>query len=179
MKKSIFIIAFALFTTVSFAQDKFELKANPIGWAFGATNLSLETSLPNHDNITFNASAWHYSKRLKETFDYGRSGGASVGFRRYVMSRRDEGMFLGAAARYISQEETYYDYNYNTGFWELIGEKNTSYASMGATLGYKFVFDRLTVDSFVGVGRILYQSNQPNWGLPAEFMGGINFGYRF
>lgn len=179
MKKSILSFALALLTTATFAQEQFELKANPIGWAFGATNLSFETSLPGLDNVTFNASAWHYSKRLKESLDLGRNGGASLGFRRYVMSRKDEGMFLGAAARYISQEESYYDYNYNTGNYEYVSGINTSYASMGATLGYKFVFDRLTVDSFVGVGRILYQPNQPSWGLPAEFMSGINFGYRF
>ena len=165
-----------------YAQGNLEVKANPVGWAFGATNISLEMPLEHHKNITLNASAWHYSDRLIDALDISRKGGASVGVRRYLLNNDDQGVFMGLASRYInSNAYSYYEtYDETTGYWDYgYNEVDNSYLSLGFTVGYKLVYDRITIDTFCGVGRKVYQPNPSRWELPAEFMGGINFGYRF
>ncbi|MEY2970481.1 MAG: hypothetical protein RLZZ599_854 [Bacteroidota bacterium] len=159
--------------------QSFEIKSNPIGFAFGATNLSVETPVTADGTTTWNVSAWHYSEELRDWVYTDRKGGLSTGVRKYVNGRGDEGFFMGMAARYVFAKGTTYEYNPVTGSYEYGYDKRKNYGSLGFTVGYKFVFnDKLTIDTFGGIGRILF-SDPSSYGSPAELMGGINFGYRF
>jgi len=175
------ITSIAIFAAAVTAQaQSFELKTNPIGAAFGAYNLSLEVPLTHDPTVTLNASAWHYSADLKDYFYLDINGGASLGIRKYVASptNSDQGMYIGAASRYISRTGSVATYNTNGTGWEY-SRKSTDYASVGFTLGYKFVYERFTIDAFGGLGRKLYQQNKPNYDLHVDIMSGFNFGYRF
>lgn len=178
MKK--IIVLFALFvSTYNASAQTVEIKSNPIGFAFGASNLSVEYALPQTPSITLNASAWHYTSELQDWLDMDRNGGASIGLRKYVLSRDDRGVYMGIASRYINSDRTYYSYNTTSG-QHTPEELDNSYGSLGCTLGYKFVFnDKVTIDVFAGVARKLFQNNPYSWQAPGEVMSGFNFGYRF
>ena len=154
------------------ASHTIELKTNPIGFAFGVYNISVEKPILNQPTLTFNTSAWLYSNDLKEWTGTEQNGGFSMGIRKYAGSdvNSDQNLYLGLASRYISRNS----YNYST-------RKNVSsdYASLGFTIGYKKVFDKVSIDVFTGLGRKLYKQNPYTWDIPVDFMGGFNFGYRF
>ena len=178
MKKIIALFAFIVCTFSASAQN-IELKSNPIGFAFGASNLSVEYALPQSPSVTLNASTWHYTSGLQDWLDMDRNGGASIGVRKYVLSRDDRGVYMGIASRYINSDRTQYTYNSITG-QHLPEDLDNSYGSLGSTLGYKFVFnDKVTIDVFAGVARKLFQNNPYSWQAPGEVMSGFNFGYRF
>lgn len=174
------IIALALLSTSLTVQAQVvEFKTNPIGFAFGATNVSIEKPLANMPNVTLNASAWHYSATLKDWMDMDRNFGASVGIRRYLTSEVDNGLYLGMASRYMDRDVDQY-------YWDPVTNETvtygvpSSYSSLGFTLGYKLLFEkRITIDFFGGAGRILVQEKDGIFDAPAEWIGGFNFGYRF
>jgi len=175
------ITSIAIFAAAVTAQaQSFELKTNPIGAAFGAYNLSVEVPLPSNPTVTLNASAWRYSADLKDFFYLDLNGGASIGIRKYVASNsgEDKGLYLGAASRYISRSSYVGTRNTDGSGWSY-QMKDTDYASAGFTLGYKLVFERLTIDAFAGIGRKLYKQEIPNWDWHVDVMSGLNFGYRF
>jgi hypothetical protein len=178
MKTILYFVATVLCHFGLSAQN-IEFKTNPIGFAFGATNVSLEKPLPNMSNVTLNASAWHYSATLKDWMDIERNFGASVGIRRYLTSEVDNGLYLGMASRYMDRDVNQY-------YWDpatnetITYEVPSSYGSLGFTLGYKLMFEkRITIDFFGGAGRILLQESGGVFDAPAEWIGGFNFGYRF
>ena len=178
MKTTLYFVATVLCHFGLSAQN-IEFKTNPIGFAFGATNVSLEKPLPNMSNVTLNASAWHYSATLKDWMDIERNFGASVGIRRYLTSEVDNGLYLGMASRYMDRDVNQY-------YWDpatnetITYEVPSSYGSLGFTLGYKLMFEkRITIDFFGGAGRILLQESGGVFDAPAEWIGGFNFGYRF
>jgi hypothetical protein len=60
------------------------------------------------------------------------------------------------------------------------GDINDDYASLGFTIGYKYIYnDKISVDAFIGGGRILWEARDNSYRGPAEFISGFNFGYRF
>jgi hypothetical protein len=72
----------------------------------------------------------------------------------------------------------YYDENWN---WVNTPGSNKSddYLSLGFVGGYKYVYnDKISIETFIGMGRIVYEQIEDSW-APAEFIGGLNFGYRF
>jgi len=178
MKKLWSFIAVFFTAHMAFAQHV-EVKTNPIGFAFGATNLSVEVPLATHPNVTLNASWWHYSEELRDWVDTERIGGASVGIRRYLISDMDEGLYLGMASRYMNRLVRDYDWDPNTG-QSTYTDTPSDYASLGFTLGYKFRFEeRVSIDLFTGAGRILLKQAGGEYYAPAEWIAGFNFGYRF
>ena len=68
MKKLLFSFLLVFVAGTVYGQNV-EVKTNPIGFAFGATNLSVEVPLPAKRNVTLNASGWHYSKELRDWTD--------------------------------------------------------------------------------------------------------------
>ena len=92
-----------------------------------------------------------------------RDGGLSAGVRQYFNLYEDKGVFIGAATRYIS----------NTAFsgycdkWQLgqyPGDINDDYASLGFTIGYKYIYnDKISVDAFIGGGRILWEARDQSY----------------
>ena len=178
MKKIVFALFLAL-SQYGLSAQNIEFKTNPIGFAFGATNVSIEKPLSNTPNVTLNASAWHYSATLKDWMDIERNFGASVGIRRYLTSETDNGLYLGMASRYMDRDANQY-------FWDPVTNETitydvpSGYGSLGFTLGYKLMFEkRITIDFFGGAGRILVQEKDGIFDAPAEWIGGFNFGYRF
>jgi len=69
----------------------------------------------------------------------------------------------------------------NMGNWVVTyGDINDDYASLGFTIGYKYIYnDKISVDAFIGGGRILWEARDNSYRGPAEFISGFNFGYRF
>lgn len=177
--KNVFIAIFLVSTSLTAHAQVVEFKTNPIGFAFGATNVSIEKPLSNMSNVTLNASAWHYSATLKDWMDIDRNFGASVGIRRYLMSEIDNGLYLGMASRFMDRDVKQY-------YWDQVNNETvvynipSSYGSLGFTLGYKLMFEKhITIDFFGGAGRILVQETDGVFDAPAEWIGGFNFGYRF
>jgi hypothetical protein len=94
-----------------------------------------------------------------------RDGGLSVGIRKYHNRYEDKGVFLGVASRYIPM--TY-------------RQNSTDILSLGFTVGYKYIYnDKITIDAFIGGGRIVWEEVRDSYWAPAEFISGFNFGYRF
>jgi len=154
------------------ASHTIELKTNPIGFAFGVYNISVEKPILNEPTLTFNTSAWVYSNDLKEWTGTDQNGGFSMGVRKYtgLRTNSDQNLYLGLAARYISRDG--YD-------WQTNRNVSADFASLGFTIGYKVVFEKVSIDVFTGLGRKLYEQNENSWDIPVDFMGGFNFGYRF
>jgi len=173
----------ALAITATTAQGQgVELKTNPFGTIFGAYNVTAEFQLENKPSLTVLGSAWYNTPAFKDWFWVDRDGGLSAGVRQYFNNYEDQGVFLGLATRYIFNTDMgyngYYDQNGN---W-ITNEYSQSdnYASLGFTLGYKYIYNhKITVDAFIGGGRILWNQAENNWRGPAEFISGLNFGYRF
>jgi hypothetical protein len=105
----------------------------------------------------------------------------SAGVRQYFNRYEDQGVFLGAATRYISNTAGSSGYWDNMGNWvQTSGDINDDYASLGFTIGYKYIYnDKISVDAFIGGGRILWEARDQSYRGPAEFISGFNFGYRF
>ena len=168
MKKLTLTIAFALAAFVSNAQV--ELKTNPFGMALGAYNVTAEFQLENKPSLTILGSAWYNTQDFQDWMWTSRDGGLSAGVRQYFNKFEDQGVFLGLATRYIPN--TYMD-------WWDGSETSDDYASLGFTGGYKYIYnDKITIDVFIGMGRIVWEEIDDSWG-PAEFISGLNFGYRF
>ena len=99
-----------------------------------------------------------------------RDGGLSVGIRKYHNRYEDKGVFLGLASRYILMTS-------NT--WNN-GKVSEDFLSLGFTVGYKYIYnDKITIDAFIGGGRIIFEEVPGSYWAPAEFISGFNFGYRF
>lgn len=178
MKKLLFSF-FLVFTASTVYGQNVEVKTNPIGFAFGATNLSVEVPLPAKPNVTLNASGWHYSAELREWTDTERIAGASVGIRQYLASDVDEGLYLGMASRYMNRTVVDYYWDQTTNSQYSV-KTPSDYGSLGFTLGYKFRFEeRISIDFFGGAGRILIKQAGGEYDAPAEWIAGFNFGYRF
>lgn len=180
MKKSIATLALTLFGFASQAQTV-ELKSNAFGMIFGAYNVTAEFQLANNPSLTVLGSAWYNTEEFKDWMYIDRDGGLSAGVRQYFNRYEDQGFFLGAATRYISNTaggSWSYD---NMGNWiETPGGMNDDYASLGFTIGYKYIYnDKISVDAFIGGGRILWEARDNSYRGPAEFISGFNFGYRF
>ena len=181
MKKYLSTIAFLVLTNATFSQT-LEIKTNPVGFAFGVTNLGLEYAFPKDPTFSFSIAGWHISEDLKEWSEIEWNAGASIGIRKYVISKsKDKGLYMGIAARYIDRDRNSERYvgSDSNGIPIFIYEiEPKSYCSAGFTLGYKQVFsDKFTIDAVIGVGRILWRED--NGSIPAEFISGFNFGYRF
>jgi hypothetical protein len=180
MKKTI-AIAVLMATAFGTKAQNIEIKTNPFGMAAGAYNITGEYVLPGLGNSTVLASAWFNSQDFQDFFWTDRDGGFSVGYRQYLNRHQDKGVFLGLTSRYILNTyytNGYYDQNYN---WINTPGTNVSddYLSLGFVGGYKYVYnDKITVEAFLGMGRIAFEEIQNSW-APAEFIGGFNFGYRF
>lgn len=177
MKKT--IVTLALIATAFGAKaQNIEIKTNPFGMAAGAYNITGEYILPNFGNRTLLLSAWYNTQDFQEWFWTERDGGFSVGYRQYFNRREDKGVFLGLTSRYIlnSYVSGYYDQNYN---WVTGATLSDDYLSIGFVGGYKYVYnDKISVEGFLGMGRIGWSEQEGSW-APAEFIGGLNFGYRF
>jgi len=188
MKKSQIALALLISANMAFAQG-LEVKTNPVGFAFGVTNLGLEYAFAKDPTFSVCLAGWHISDNLKEWNEIEWNAGASLGFRKYVLSKSDDhGLYMGIAARYIDSDLSEYNSTYDQN-GEPVRDVNgdrvltyrtepKSYSSAGFTLGYKQVFsDKFTIDALIGIGRILWREDDSN--VPAEFIGGFNFGYRF
>ncbi len=180
MKKSITTLALILIGFASQAQTV-ELKSNAFGMIFGAYNVTAEFQLENNPSLTVLGSAWYNTEEFKDWMYIDRDGGLSAGVRQYFNRYEDQGFFLGAATRYIANTaggSWIYD---NIGNWiETPGDINDDYASLGFTMGYKYIYnDKISVDAFIGGGRILWEARDNSYRGPAEFISGFNFGYRF
>ncbi|MCO4791256.1 MAG: DUF3575 domain-containing protein [Flavobacteriales bacterium] len=181
MKKTIAIIALIATAFVTKAQN-IEIKTNPFGMAAGAYNITGEFALPNYGNRTLLVSAWYNTQDFQEWLDTDRDGGFSLGYRQYFNRHEDNGAFLGLTSRYIINtyySAGFYDQNYN---WINTPGTDVSddYLSIGFVGGYKYVYnDKISVEAFLGMGRIAFTENENSSWAPAEFIGGFNFGYRF
>lgn len=176
--KIVLKVALALLVVSPLSAQNIEVKTNPVGFAFGATNLSIEAPLPDRKNITLNASVWHYNAKLKEWMDLNRNYGASLGVRRYLTSDIDQGLYLGMTTRYIDRTLVNYYWD-QTSASNIKVETPSDYTSLGFMTGYKFIFnDRITIDAFAGAGRILNEFGNGSSDVPAEWIAGLNFGYR-
>lgn len=175
MKTFLTAVLIATATLTMQAQNhKIEVKTNPIGFAFGVSNLSAEMPLPANPTVTMNLSAWHVSKNMREWTDVPMIGGASFGVRKYVLASDDRGLFLGTATRAVARQDYTYTWNGTENVYTYVDD---GHISLGFTLGYKLVFNRITLDAFTGIGRKLITQQEGTF--PAEYMGGFNFGYRF
>lgn len=167
MKKIIALFVFVAFTTTGKAQS-FELKTNAFGMALGAYNITGEFILPEFENRTVLFSAWYNTEDFQDFMWTDRDGGVSIGFRQYFNRSEDNGVFLGLTSRFIMN--TSYSYS---------GYYSDDYLSLGFVGGYKYVYnDKISIDAFIGMGRIVYEQIEDSW-APAEFISGLNFGYRF
>ena len=180
MKKIIALFALIVVGTTAKAQN-FEIKTNPFGMAAGAYNITGEMVLSEYQNRSVLFSAWYNTEDFQEFTWTDRDGGLSLGYRQYFDKFEDKGMFLGLTSRYIMN--SYYSTGYYDANWNWIPEegsnKSDDYLSLGFTGGYKFVYnDKITVEAFLGMGRIIYEEIDDSWSA-AEFIGGLNFGYRF
>lgn len=180
MKKIIALFVFVALATTAKAQS-FELKTNPFGMALGAYNITGEFILPEFENRTVLFSAWYNTEDFQEFMWTDRDGGVSLGYRQYFNRSEDNGVFLGLTSRYILNSyytSGYYDDNWN---WVNTPGSNRSddYLSLGFVGGYKYVYnDKISIETFIGMGRIVYEQIEDSW-APAEFISGLNFGYRF
>ena len=168
MKKSIATLALTIIGFVSQAQTV-EIKSNAFGMIFGAYNVTAEFQLEDNPSITVLGSVWYNTEEFKDWMYIDRDGGLSAGVRQYFNLYEDQGVFIGAATRYISSTAGY-----------TSGDINDDYASLGFTIGYKYIYnDKISVDAFIGGGRILWEARDQSYRGPAEFISGFNFGYRF
>jgi hypothetical protein len=169
MKKIFALFALIVVGTTAKAQN-FEIKTNPFGMAAGAYNITGEMVLSEYQNRSVLFSAWYNTEDFQEFIWTDRDGGLSLGYRQYFNKFEDKGVFLGLTSRYIMN--SYYSYQEGS-------NKSDDYLSLGFTGGYKFVYnDKITVEAFLGMGRIIYEEIDDSW-YAAEFIGGLNFGYRF
>jgi len=180
MKKIIALFALIVVGTTAKAQN-FEIKTNPFGMAAGAYNITGEYVLSEYENRSLLFSAWYNTEDFQEFTWTNRDGGLSLGYRQYFNKFEDKGMFLGLTSRYIMN--TYYSTGYYDANWNWIPQegsmKSDDYLSLGFIGGYKYVYnDKITVEAFLGMGRIIYEEINDSWS-PAEFIGGLNFGYKF
>jgi hypothetical protein len=180
MKKIIALFALIVVGTTAKAQN-FEIKTNPFGMAAGAYNITGEFVLSEYENRSLLFSAWYNTEDFQEFFWTNRDGGLSLGYRQYFNEFEDKGMFLGLTSRYIMN--SYYSAGYYNGAYNWIPKegsmKSDDYLSLGFVGGYKYVYnDKITVEAFLGMGRIIYEEINDSWS-PAEFIGGLNFGYKF
>jgi len=180
MKKTIATLALTVIGFVSQAQTV-EIKSNAFGMIFGAYNVTAEFQLENNPSVTVLGSAWYNSEEFKDWMYVNRDGGLSAGVRQYFNRHEDQGVFIGAATRYISSTAGSSGYWDNMGNWVVTnGDINDDYASLGFTIGYKYIYnDKISVDAFIGGGRILWEARDNSYRGPAEFISGFNFGYRF
>jgi hypothetical protein len=180
MKKIIALfVLVALGTTVK--AQSVELKTNPFGMALGAYNITGEFILPEFENRTVLFSAWYNTDDFQEFMWTDRDGGVSLGYRQYFNRSEDQGVFLGLTSRYILN--SYYSSGYYDENWNWVNtpgsNKSDDYLSLGFVGGYKYVYnDKISIETFIGMGRIVYEQIEDSW-APAEFIGGLNFGYRF
>ena len=169
MKKT-YLILFVLITAITAQAQKVELKTNPFGVIMGAYNVTAEFQLQDYPSTTVLASAWYNSPDFKDWMGTDRDGGLSVGIRKYHNRYEDKGVFLGVASRYIPITS-------NT--WNN-GKVSEDFLSLGFTIGYKYIYnDKITIDAFIGGGRIILEEVPGSYWAPAEFISGFNFGYRF
>lgn len=179
MKKIIATLALA-FTGMTAQAQSVEVKTNAFGMIFGAYNVTAEFQLENNPSLTVLGSAWYNTPEFKDWFWVERDGGLSAGVRQYFNRYEDQGMFLGLATRYILNSDWSYDYDEYGNWSRNTMTRSDNYASLGFTLGYKYIYnDKITVDAFIGGGRILWEEQDNSWRGPAEFISGFNFGYRF
>ena len=164
MKKT-YLILFVLITAITAQAQKVELKTNPFGVIMGAYNVTAEFQLQDYPSTTVLASAWYNTPDFKDWMYTDRDGGLSVGIRKYHNRYEDKGVFLGVASRYIPM--TY-------------KQNSTDILSLGFTVGYKYIYnEKITIDAFIGGGRIVWEEVRDSYWAPAEFISGFNFGYRF
>ena len=178
MKRIIATLALTITAMTAHAQSV-ELKTNPFGMIFGAYNVTAEFQLENNPSLTVLGSAWYNTPEFKDWVWIERDGGLSAGIRQYFNRYEDQGVFLGVASRYIFNTGTVYGSYDQMGNWTYNEyTQSENYASLGFTIGYKYIYnDKITVDAFIGGGRILWEENYDRG--PAEFISGFNFGYRF
>ncbi len=181
MKKTIATLAL-IATGFGAKAQSVEFKTNPFGMAAGAYNITGEFILPDFGNRTLLFSAWFNTEDFQDWLYIDRDGGLTLGYRQYFNRNEDKGVFLGLTSRYIMNSfysgSGYYDTNGN---WVPTAgaDINDDYLSLGFVGGYKYVYnDKISVEGFLGMGRIAW-SNLPNSWAPAEFISGLNFGYRF
>lgn len=180
MKKIIATLVLVAAATFNAQAQGVEIKTNPFGSILGAYNVTAEIQLAELSNTTVLVSAWYNTEDFKDWLYTDKDGGFSAGVRKYFNRYTDEGIFLGAAARYIPRSISGGYYDYNTYEWVDTGDRSSDYASLGFTVGYKYVYnDKITIDAFMGGGRILWEQNEGDMWAPAEFISGFNFGYRF
>jgi hypothetical protein len=164
MKKTLAILI-VLLTAITAQAQEVELKTNPFGFIIGAYNVTAEFQLQDYPSTTVLASAWYNSPDFKDWMGTDRDGGLSVGIRKYHNRYEDKGVFLGVASRYIPM--TY-------------KQNSTDILSLGFTVGYKYIYnEKITIDAFIGGGRIVWEEVRDSYWAPAEFISGFNFGYRF
>ena len=169
MKKTVATLI-VLLTAITAQAQKVELKTNPFGVIMGAYNITAEFQLKEYPSTTVLASAWYNTPDFKEWMYTDRDGGLSVGIRKYHNRYEDKGVFLGAATRFIPITN-------NT--WNN-GKVSEDFLSLGFTVGYKYIHnDKITIDAFIGGGRIVWEEVRDSYWAPAEFISGFNFGYRF
>ena len=177
MKKIIATLALAITAMTAQAQSV-EVKTNAFGMIFGAYNVTAEFQLESNPSITLLGSAWYNTPEFKDWMWVDRDGGLSAGVRQYFNRYEDQGVFIGVASRYIFNSDWSYDYDENGNWGRSSMIRSDNYASLGFTLGYKYIYnDKITIDAFIGGGRILWE--EQSWRGPAEFISGFNFGYRF
>ncbi len=165
MKKIIALFALIVLGTTAKAQN-FEIKTNPFGMAAGAYNITGEMVLSEYQNRSVLFSAWYNTEDFQEFTWTDRDGGLSLGYRQYFNKFEDKGVFLGLTTRYIMN--SYYSTGYYDANWNWIPQEgsNTSddYLSLGFVGGYKFVYnDKITVEAFLGMGRIIYEEIDDSW----------------
>jgi len=183
MKKTIATLAIILVGFGANAQSV-ELKTNPFGMAAGAYNITGEFVLPNFVNRTLLVSAWYNTEDLQDWLYIERDGGFSMGYRQYFNRNEDNGVFLGLTSRYILNSLDnggYYDYDQNGNPFYVpgSGSRSDDYFSIGFVGGYKYIYNnKISVEGFIGMGRIAFSQIEDSW-APAEFISGLNFGYRF
>ena len=179
MKKIIATLALAITAMTAHAQSV-EVKTNAFGMIFGAYNVTAEFQLENNPSLTVLGSAWYNTPEFKDWVWIERDGGLSAGVRQYFNRHEDQGMFLGLATRYILNSDWSYDYDEYGNWSRNTMTRSDNYASLGFTIGYKYIYnDKITVDAFIGGGRILWEEQSYSYRGPAEFISGFNFGYRF
>lgn len=180
MKKSIATLALTIIGFVSQAQTV-EIKSNAVGMILGAYNVTAEFQLEDNPSTTVLGSAWYNTEEFKDWMYINRDGGLSAGVRQYFNRLEDQGVFIGAATRFIANTVNSGGYwDSNIGNYVYTSDLNDNYASLGFTIGYKYIYnDKISVDAFIGGGRILWEASDQSYRGPAEFISGFNFGYRF